>query len=70
MHSTAEAQLDTNSFLLEVADVVNTSLDLDTVLRRVAELIRRIIDYEFFAILLLNEKTQKLRVRFQVGHPP
>src|SRR5207248_2185661 len=32
--------------------------------------IRRIIDYEFFAILLLNEKTQKLRVRFQVGHPP
>src|SRR5579872_7290463 len=58
------------SFLLEVADAVNTSLDLDTTLNRVAELVRRIIDYEIFAILLLNEKTQELRIRFQVGHPP
>ena len=53
--------------LLEVADVVNTTLDLDTTLRRVAELVRKVIDYEIFAILLLNEKTQELRVRFQVG---
>ncbi|MGE5725910.1 MAG: GAF domain-containing protein, partial [Acidobacteriota bacterium] len=58
------------SFLLEVADAVNTSLDLDTTLKRVAELVRRIIDYEIFAILLLNEKTQELRIRFQIGHPP
>lgn len=65
-----EAHLDVNAFLLEVADVVNTSLDLDTVLRRVAELVRRVIDYEIFAILLLNEKAQTLRIRFQVGHPP
>src|SRR5690242_1194114 len=56
--------------LLEVADVVNTTLDLDTTLRRVAELVRRVIDYEIFAILLLNEKTQELRIRFQLGHPP
>src|SRR3982751_4388662 len=56
-------------FLLEVADVVNTTLDLDTTLRRVAELVRKVIDYEVFAILLLNEKAQELRIRFQVGHP-
>ena len=37
--------------LLEVADVVNTTLDLDTTLRRVAELVRKVIDYEIFAIL-------------------
>jgi len=55
--------------LLEVADVVNTTLDLDTTLRRVAELVRKVIDYEIFAILLLNEKTQELRVRFHVGYP-
>ena len=54
--------------LLEVADVVNTTLDLDTTLRRVAELVRKVIDYEIFAILLLNEKTQELRFRFQVGY--
>ena len=55
--------------LLEVADVVNTTLDLDTTLRRVAELVRNVIDYEIFAILLLNEKAQELRFRFQVGYP-
>ncbi len=56
--------------LLEVADVVNTTLDLDTLLRRVAELIRRVIDFEIFAILLLNERMQDLRIRFSIGHPP
>ena len=55
--------------LLEVADVVNTTLDLDTTLRRVAELVRKVIDYEIFAILLLNERTQELRFRFQTGYP-
>lgn len=55
--------------LLEVADVVNTTLDLETTLRRVAELVRKVIDYEIFAILLLNEKTQELRFRFQLGYP-
>jgi len=52
-----------------VADVVNTTLDLDTTLRRVAELVRKVIDYEIFAILLLNEKAQELRFRFQTGYP-
>ena len=59
-----------DSYLLEVTDAVNTTLDLNTLLQRVAEMLKRFIDYEIFAILLLNEKTQELRVRFQVGHPP
>ncbi len=59
-----------DAFLLEVADVVNTTLDLDTLLTRVAALVRKVIDYDIFAILLLNEKAQELRIRFQVGHPP
>ncbi len=63
------SSLKLDHFLLEVADVVNTTLDLDTLLKSVAELVRRVIDYEFFAILLLNEKTQELRSRFQIGHP-
>jgi len=64
-----EIQSKIEPLLLEVADVVNTTLDLDTTLRRVAELVRKVIDYEIFAILLLNEKTQDLRFRFQVGYP-
>src|SRR5436309_12848096 len=64
----AEAQSRIDPLLLEVADVVNTTLDLDTTLRRVAELVRKVIDYEIFGILLLNEKTQELYFRFSVGH--
>lgn len=60
----------TEALLLEVADVANATLDLDTLLLRVAELVRRVIPYEIFAILLLNEKTQELRVRFNIGHAP
>src|SRR6516225_5579601 len=56
-----------DNYLLEVADAVNTTLDLNTLLQRIAEVLKRFIDYEIFAILLLNEKTQELRVRFQVG---
>src|SRR5712675_2616401 len=67
--SKPERQLPIEPLLLEVADVLSTSLDLDTTLRRVSEVVRKVIDYEIFAILLLNEKTQELRFRFQVGYP-
>jgi phosphoserine phosphatase RsbU/P len=63
-------RLPVESLLLDVADVLATSLDLDTTVRRVAEVVRKVIDYEIFAIMLLNEKTQELRFRFQVGYPP
>src|SRR5258705_2074748 len=66
----ASAPFHLDEFLVEVADVVNTTLDLDTLLQRTAELVRRVIDYEIFRILLLNEKTQELRFRFQIRHPP
>ena len=65
-----EKHLQIDPLLVEVSDVMATSLDLDTTLRRVAEVVRKVIDYEIFAILLLNEKTQELRFRFQVGYPP
>jgi len=64
----SEVHTHVDPLLLEVADVVNTTLDLDTTLRRVAELVRKVIDYEIFGILLLNEKTQELYFRFSVGH--
>src|SRR6202051_1960997 len=67
--SKQEKHVQVDPLLLEVSDVMATSLDLDTTLRRVAEIVRKVIDYEIFAILLLNEKTQELRFRFQVGYP-
>jgi len=68
--SKSENLLHVEPLLLEVADVMSTSLDLDTTLRRVAEVVHKVIEYEIFAILLLNEKSQELRFRFQVGYPP
>jgi phosphoserine phosphatase RsbU/P len=62
--------MDVESLLVEVSDVLNTTLELDTLLHRVAEVVKRVIDYEVFAILLLNDRTQELRFRFQIGHRP
>ncbi len=58
------------AFLLQVADALNTTLDLQTLLRRIAELVRPAISYNLFAIFLLNDRTNELRMRFHVGHSP
>src|SRR6059058_572963 len=66
----ADVSLRLENFLIDVADTLNSTLEIDKLLGRVAELVRQIIDYEIFAILLLNERTQELRIRFQIGHTP
>src|ERR1700758_908040 len=58
------------SYLVQLADALNTTLDLQTLLNRTSELVRAIINYRIFAILLLNDRTHELRVRFQIGHTP
>jgi sigma-B regulation protein RsbU (phosphoserine phosphatase) len=58
------------AYLVQLADALNTTLDLQTLLNRTAELVRAIIPYKIFAILLLNDRTQDLRIRFQIGHTP
>lgn len=57
-------------FLTRLADALSTTLDLQTLLHRVANLVRAVIDYRIFAILLLNDRNNELRMRFQIGHTP
>ncbi|MGA7312967.1 MAG: SpoIIE family protein phosphatase [Silvibacterium sp.] len=57
-------------FLTRLADALNTTLDLQTLLKRTADLVRAVIDYRIFAILLVNDRTRDLRMRFQIGHTP
>jgi sigma-B regulation protein RsbU (phosphoserine phosphatase) len=57
-------------FLHNLADALNTTLDLNTLMHRVADLVRAVIDYKIFAILLINDRAQDLRMRFQIGHSP
>jgi sigma-B regulation protein RsbU (phosphoserine phosphatase) len=61
---------ETLATMVEIGEQINASLDLDQVLQRSAELTRRLIDYEIFAVLLLDERTQELRFRFAIGHRP
>ncbi len=57
-------------FLVRLADALNTTLDLQTLMQRTADMVRAVIDYRIFAILLLNDRTNELRMRFQIGHTP
>jgi phosphoserine phosphatase RsbU/P len=57
-----------SEFLLRLSDALNNTLDLQTLLHRTAGLVRAVIDYRIFAILLLNDRTNDLRMRFQIGH--
>jgi phosphoserine phosphatase RsbU/P len=56
------------TFLTQMADALNTTLDLQTLLNRTSELVRSVIHYKIFSILLLNDRTNDLRMRFQIGH--
>ena len=56
------------AYLMQLAEALNTTLDLQTLLTRTSELVRAVIHYRIFAILLLNDRTHELRMRFQIGH--
>ena len=55
-------------FMLEVAAVTSETLDLDRVLARVAEVVKQVIHYDLFAILLYSEKRRGLGIRYAIGH--
>ena len=56
------------TYMMQLAETLNTTLDLETLLKRTAELVAAIIPYRIFAILLVNDRTREMRVRFQIGH--
>jgi sigma-B regulation protein RsbU (phosphoserine phosphatase) len=57
-------------FLLEVSAATSETLELDKLLANVADIVKKVIDCELFAILLYTEKYQELRIRYAVGHRP
>ena len=54
--------------LVELSEEINSSLDLDEVLRKTAAIVKRLVDYEIFSVMLLDENTQKLYHRFTIGY--
>ena len=55
-------------FLLEVTSATSNTLDLDQLLSNVASIVKKVIPYELFAILLFSERRQDLSIRYAVGH--
>ncbi|HUJ24131.1 MAG TPA: GAF domain-containing protein, partial [Bryobacteraceae bacterium] len=55
-------------FLLDVTTATSNTLDLDELLSNVADIVKRVIPYELFAILLYSERRKDLRIRYAVGH--
>ena len=54
--------------LAEIGEQINASLNLDKVLSKTAALVKRLIDYQIFAVMLLDEETQSLSYRFATGY--
>ena len=45
--------------LVEIGEEINSSLDLDEVLRKTAALVKRLVDYEIFSVLLVDESMRR-----------
>jgi sigma-B regulation protein RsbU (phosphoserine phosphatase) len=54
--------------LAEIGHEVTSILDLDDLLERTAMLLRRLIDYRTFGILLLNEETGELEIKLAIRY--
>jgi phosphoserine phosphatase RsbU/P len=54
--------------MAEIGQEINASLNLDEVLSRAAALVKQLVNYEIFAVLLLDEGTNQLYFRFAIGH--
>lgn len=65
----AACEADALASVVQAAEELNSTLDLDEVLRKVAVRVKQHIDYDTFGILLLDPLGQELRIRFGLGYP-
>ena len=55
-------------FLLDVAAATSESLDLERILANVASIVKDVVPYDLFAILLYSERRGGLTIRYAIGH--
>jgi phosphoserine phosphatase RsbU/P len=66
---TADGSPEVISTLAELGEEVNASLDLDEVLAHAAVMIKKLVDYEFFGVLMIDSDGATLTHRFAIGYP-
>ena len=64
LYARVSRQAQTLTVLNEIATELTSILDLDPLLERVGQLLRRLIDYQMFSIMLLDEKGETLITRY------
>jgi sigma-B regulation protein RsbU (phosphoserine phosphatase) len=64
LHTRTTRQARTLLLLNEIARELTSILNVDSLLARIAELLRRLIDYQMFSILMVDESGEKLQHRF------
>jgi phosphoserine phosphatase RsbU/P len=62
------AQAETLMVLTEVSREISSILDVEELLRRAAELVKRVIDYQIVSIMLFDEEQKVFRHRLDVKH--
>src|SRR5580700_4294 len=55
-------------FLLEVSRITAETLDLDKLLEKVAVIVKDVVPYDLFAILLWSDRQKGLSIRYAIGH--
>ena len=61
-------QAQTLALLDDVSRELTAILDLEELLRRIAERVKRLVDYQLFCVMLWNEKTQLLEHSFSLRY--
>src|SRR5512141_1528437 len=60
---------ETLTTLFDLGRQVTSVLDLDELLAQIPKLIGRLIEFDAFAVYLLDERRNSLRVAYSVGYP-
>ncbi len=55
-------------FLLDVSTATAETLDLDRIMANVASVVKDVVPYDLFAILLYTERQRSLSIRYAIGH--
>jgi sigma-B regulation protein RsbU (phosphoserine phosphatase) len=64
LYTRVSRQAQTLTVLNEISREITSILDLDDLLERIGQLLKRVIDYHMFTILLWNERHQQFEHRF------
>src|SRR5436190_11478751 len=67
--SEAASESDTLLTLFDMGRQVASVIELDELLEKMPELIGRLIQFDAFAVYLLDERRQELRIAHAVGYP-